>query len=185
MTAVSRFARDPLLLAARGILYVLMIAMGAGILGCLTAMVALFAFQNQIVVHLSADAPGLDFIQFRWMVELVLLLVVALLAMLLRMFLLLKRIVDTVGEGDPFVPDNATRLTQMAWLSLAVQIASLPITGLGIWIQKVAEGAGTDGRIHVDGGLVGNGLLLMLILFILARVFRRGAEMRAELEGTV
>ncbi len=35
------------------------------------------------------------------------------------------------------------------------------------------------------GGISGNGLLLMLILFILARVFRKGAEMRAELEGTV
>ena len=37
----------------------------------------------------------------------------------------------------------------------------------------------------VDSGFDVNGLLLMLILFILARVFRKGADMRAELEGTV
>ena len=33
--------------------------------------------------------------------------------------------------------------------------------------------------------LVLGGILLALVLFILARVFRKGAEMRAELEGTV
>jgi hypothetical protein len=37
----------------------------------------------------------------------------------------------------------------------------------------------------VDFGLSFGGVLLALVLFILARVFRKGAEMRAELEGTV
>ena len=39
--------------------------------------------------------------------------------------------------------------------------------------------------LRADFGFSGGGLLLMLVLFILARVFRRGAEMREELEGTV
>jgi len=104
--------------------------------------------------------------------------------MLFRLFQLLKRIVDTVGEGDPFVPENARRLTQMAWLSLGVQLAALPIGAIGLWIEEVTEGKG-GADITVDSGLSGNGLLLMLILFILARVFRQGAAMRAELEGTV
>ena len=36
-----------------------------------------------------------------------------------------------------------------------------------------------------DGGLDGGSILLTLILFILARVFRHGAAMREDLEGTV
>ncbi|CCA91354.1 MULTISPECIES: DUF2975 domain-containing protein [unclassified Novosphingobium] len=186
MNAITRLANDPLLSIAKGILYFLMVAMGVGAAGCLAGMIGLFAFPGQISVELGKDAPGFDFVQFRWLLELVLALAIALLAMLGMILLHLKRIVDTVGQGDPFVPDNATRLTRMAWLSLAVQLVSLPISGLGTWIHKVTEGVGADkGDFQIDGGVDGNGLLLMLILFILARVFRKGAEMRAELEGTV
>jgi len=39
--------------------------------------------------------------------------------------------------------------------------------------------------MNIDGGLDGGSILLILILFILARVFREGARMRDELEGTV
>lgn len=187
MNAISRLAHDPLLLIAKGILYFLMVVMGIAAMGCLVGMVALFAFPQHIAIELGKDAPGLDFAQFRWMLEIILMLVIALLAMLFRIFLLLKRMVDTVSEGDPFVPDNASRLTEMAWLALAVQVIGLPIAGLGMWLRDVAEDASGHGNVdvNVDGGLSGNGLLLMLILFILARVFRKGAEMRAELEGTV
>ena len=39
--------------------------------------------------------------------------------------------------------------------------------------------------ITIDAGLDIEGILLALILFILARVFRHGARMRDDLEGTV
>ena len=39
--------------------------------------------------------------------------------------------------------------------------------------------------ISVDADFSTNGLLLALVLFILARVFRTGAKMREDLEGTV
>ena len=40
-------------------------------------------------------------------------------------------------------------------------------------------------KIDTDFGFDGGGILLILILFILARVFRHGAAMREDLEGTV
>ena len=40
-------------------------------------------------------------------------------------------------------------------------------------------------HVDVDFGIDGESLLLILILFVLARVFREGAAMQAELEGTV
>jgi hypothetical protein len=58
------------------------------------------------------------------------------------------------------------------------------MSGIGAWINALTKGQGhTD--LEVIGGVDGNGLLLMLILFILARVFRKGAQMRADLEGMV
>jgi hypothetical protein len=41
------------------------------------------------------------------------------------------------------------------------------------------------GLFSTGGGISFGGFLLALVLFILARVFRKGTEMREELEGTV
>lgn len=177
--------RDPLLAVARGLLWFLMVAMGAGALGCLIGLLSLFIFAPQAAAEIAKELPGLDFSELRLAISLVLLLVIGLLAMIGRILWLLKKMVDTVGEGDPFVPINASRLTRMAWLTLGIQLISLPIAGFATWIHNITEGAGKDIHMNVDGGFDMNGLLLMLILFILARVFRKGAEMRADLEGTV
>ncbi|TCM18804.1 DUF2975 family protein [Novosphingobium sp. PhB165] len=178
---ITRIARDPLLAIAKGLLWFLMASMALAIAACLVAIPAMLIFRGQISAELAKDMPLL-LPQFFWVVSGVLVFAAILCGTLFRIFQLLKRIVGTVGDGDPFVPDNARRLTQMAWLSLVVQLIGLPLSGLGALINKLGEG---HTRIDTLGGISGNGLLLMLILFILARVFRKGAEMRAELEGTV
>jgi len=74
----------------------------------------------------------------------------------------------------------------MAWLTLAMQLVTFPIGALAVWLGAEMTKLGAHTKIDdLDMGISGNGLLLMLILFILARVFRQGAAMRAELEGTV
>lgn len=176
--------RDPLLAIAKGVLWFLMavltLAMGASLL----AAPCLAIFHGSAASALAEHAPELPAGRFLWAIAGILLLASLLCALLFRLFQLLKRIVDTVGEGDPFVPVNASRLTQMAWLTLAVQLVGLPMSGIGAWINAMTEGHGhTD--LEFIGGVDGNGLLLMLILFILARVFRKGAQMRADLEGMV
>jgi hypothetical protein len=115
---------------------------------------------------------------------------IAVLAMLAALFALgltydfvvrLAQIIDTVGQGDPFVMDNAARLTRMAWLALGVQL-------LGIVMAIVATWAGSrldEGVFNIQADVSFTGVGLAIVLFILARVFRKGAEMREELEGTV
>ncbi|WP_292637309.1 DUF2975 domain-containing protein [Novosphingobium aerophilum] len=180
-STMNSITRDPLLAIAKGLLWFLMATMAIAVAACLVAIPLLLFFQNDISVELAREMP-LVTPQFFWAVSGILVFAAILCGVLFRIFQLLKRIVGTVGEGDPFVPDNARRLTQMAWLSLVVQLIGLPLSGLGAWVNRIGEG-------HTDlegmGGISGNGLLLMLILFILARVFRKGSEMRAELEGTV
>ena len=94
----------------------------------------------------------------------------------------LRRIVDSVSQGDPFVPVNADRLRAMAWLSLAIQAALIAMTPLIYWFDALPHKPNVH---HNSDGISFGSLVLALLLFILARVFRRGSEMRDELEGTV
>lgn len=92
---------------------------------------------------------------------------------------LLRRIIDTVAEGDPFIPDNAVHLDRMGWIALVVQLLAIPAGALTGWIAHVSHAG------RMDVGFSIGGILLALILFVLARVFRRGAAMRDDLQGTV
>jgi len=186
-SAMTSITRDPLLAIAKGILWFLMAVMLLGGVASLCGIAFMHVFQHNMTLELAKDVPHVPMPAFLWAATAILACVIGLMAILFRMFQLLKRIVDTVGQGDPFVPENAGRLTRMAWLTLAVQVVTLPIEGIAHWIDKVV---GDSPKVHtnigaIDIGFSSNGLLLMLILFILARVFRQGAAMRAELEGTV
>ncbi|PZU15567.1 MAG: hypothetical protein DI591_09455 [Citromicrobium sp.] len=94
--------------------------------------------------------------------------------------------VVSVSEGDPFVPANAERLSRMGWTALTGHLLALLVGALVLWFtHEVKDGA--NGKLviedHISISL--SGIMLILTLFILARVFRQGAMMRAELEGTV
>ncbi|MBW0144542.1 DUF2975 domain-containing protein [Sphingomicrobium clamense] len=104
---------------------------------------------------------------------------VAILVMLFVALGKLLEIVATVEEGDPFVPENAERLERMAWLATYTIPIMVVIVGLAVWLKGVVEGIELDAQF--DFGVV----LLALFLFVLARVFRHGTEMRRDLEGTV
>jgi hypothetical protein len=91
----------------------------------------------------------------------------------------LYRIIDTVGDGDPFVPANADRLMAMGWISIVSHFLAIPLNMVSQWLANFSD------RFVVNFGISFAGLLLALVLFILARVFREGARMREDLEGTV
>ena len=66
----------------------------------------------------------------------------------------------------------------MTWIALAIQAISIGAILLSVYL------GGREPEIDASMGAV-TGTLMALILFILARVFRVGTEMRSELEGTV
>ena len=91
----------------------------------------------------------------------------------------LLTIVHTVGDGDPFVMENAGRLQRIAWAVLGLELLHLAI-------GAVAAGASTDETpIDIDWGLSVTRWLAVLLLFVFARVFEQGARMREDLAGTV
>ena len=117
-----------------------------------------------------------------WLILLMFPLLAAMLASMHRFVDKLRAIVITVEDGDPFTPVNAERLRAMAWLSVIIQLLSIPLGIVGVMLEKASADAAS---ISVDADFSTNGLLLALVLFILARVFRTGAKMREDLEGTV
>lgn len=94
----------------------------------------------------------------------------------------LRRVVDSVAHGDPFVPVNADRLNHMAWLVLAIQLLAVPMTLLAFWFDAAPFKPNVH---HGSEGISIGALLLALVLFILARVFRIGTQMSEELKATV
>ena len=178
---MTRIKRDPLLAIAQVIIalgIVLMIFVAAMMLIGLGAL--LTVGRAEVMTELGdADAPVAAY----WAVAGVLALLVGLFLVMLRFLLELNGIVKSVDRGDPFEPGNADRLSRMGWLAVAGYAVAVVISSIATWIKSVAGEAGKD--INVDIGLDGGGILLILVLFILARVFRQGAAMREELEGTV
>jgi hypothetical protein len=178
---MNALTRDPLLSVSRAILWVLTIVLAVAVGACAIAIPALIFTQGSTATSFARAFPGCDPWKVIVAIVAVLALAILLLLLVISCLRLLRQIVDTVGEGDPFIPVNAQRLTTMAWLVLAIQVVLVPMEAIGVWIAQFDP----KEHVHIDAGISGNGLLLMLVLFVLARVFRQGTAMREELEGTI
>jgi hypothetical protein len=97
------------------------------------------------------------------------------------MFILTAHIIDTASTGDPFVTENADRLNRIACLLLALQLVGL---GVDMVMNLFPDSIKDNVQVGFDG-FSAAGVLAVLLIFVLAQIFRRGSEMRAELEGTV
>jgi hypothetical protein len=87
-------------------------------------------------------------------------------------------IVRTVGLGDPFIDVNAARLMCCAWALLWLQVMQFAVGSIAWAISSKAR------PIDIDP-VSPSGWLAVLLLFVLAQVFRHGARMRDDLAGTV
>jgi hypothetical protein len=111
-------------------------------------------------------------------------------ALVAWMFLLTARIIDSASTGDPFVTGNADRLMLIGWLLVAfIAIQFLGNRILHQFMENLAAEhhmpISAIGKIDFGSDISPVAILAILLIFVLAQIFRRGAEMRAELEGTV
>ena len=176
---MARIIKDPLLTVSRVIITVVMVVMA--LVGIVLVIGAGYIAIDPSVVTAELVKEGIAHPDHNAVVAIVAVMLLALipLALALLFLHLLRLIVDSVGLGDPFIPENAVRLSRMAWLAVGMQVASIPIGAVGAWLAEHVDAG------DIDIGVSLQGLALALVLFVLARVFRKGAEMREELEGTV
>lgn len=176
--------RDPLLMAAKGIVWFFTILLALVTVAILIGIPAVVVFQDNLMAELADEGLTVG----KEVIGAILLLMAgmaALLALAVYFLVLLRRIIDSVGQGDPFAPENGDRLSRMGWIALATQFLTLPIGGIALWLEEEIGDASDKVNIDGDFGLSVEGVLLTLVLFILARVFRHGTAMRDDLEGTV
>jgi hypothetical protein len=95
-----------------------------------------------------------------------------------RLLIALRAILRTVEDDEPFALANAARLRTIGWMMLIVQFADL---GYGI-MAIVARSLRIDHLAWQPGF---TGWIAVLVAFVLAQVFERGAAMRDDLAGTV
>lgn len=168
--------RDPLLAAAR---LALVVAMGttAFLTAAFVIATPTVLIMNESVMEVLARNGGPP--ETIWAVISVIALSGIVAGLGFFFFRDLYRIVASVEDGDPFVPVNARRLQAMGWIAVAVHVLGIPLALTSRWLDQIFH------RAHGGFEFSYFGLLLALVLFVIARVFREGTRLRDELDGTV
>lgn len=88
----------------------------------------------------------------------------------------LRRIFATMTRGDPFHPDNVRRLRVMGAVLAGLEIGRYAFSGLTRWMV---------GERLFDGSFTLTAWFSVLVVLVLAEVFREGARLRREAELTI
>ncbi len=89
----------------------------------------------------------------------------------------LRRIFATLTAGDPFHPDNVLRLRVVGLMLAALEIGHYIFSALAHWLAPEAK--------VVDSSFSLSAWFPVLVVFVLAEVFREGARLRREAELTI
>jgi hypothetical protein len=171
---------DPLLVAAKvGTLVIRIGLIVAMVVAAIGLVVRLISYGAAAWKSGAAALPG-GSITTALAILVVLWLCIAALSLLNLFFTRLSRVIEAVGQDEPFTPENAAHVRRMGWLALVVQAAAALISALSGWLGPLAPRG-----VSVMFGFSLGGLVFALALFILARVFLQGAAMRDDLQGTV
>lgn len=89
----------------------------------------------------------------------------------------LRQIFATLTAGDPFHPDNVRRLRVIGLTLAALELGRYGFQILSAWLLP--------GRNQVESSLSLTAWFSVLVVFVLAEVFREGARLRREAELTI
>ena len=89
----------------------------------------------------------------------------------------LRRVFSTLTAGDPFHPDNVRRLRVVGLMLAALELGRYAFWGLLTWL------APGGGEVRPEFSLTS--WFSVLVVFVLAEVFREGARLRREAELTI
>lgn len=151
---------------------------GLGIPAMLFLIIIGFIASGPFSDAFLAARPGMNaeamIIWLRWVSVIILPIIPLAHIILVRLIAM----IDSVPTGMSLSMLNAERLRQIAWALIGINILDLAFGAVTTWAEaNMGEPPGWT--------LALTGWLAALMLFILARVFREGAAMREELDGTV
>ena len=172
-------ADDGVLRVARGALRFFLIVNLAAMVAFVLAILLSFSFASALEGRLVAKyGPSLDAASVLRAMRLLMLASFPGGVALHLIFSRLLAMVATVRDGDPFTAANAQRLQTIGWAMLVLQALDLLLGAFALWFVA----------LHVQfltWSPSFGGWIATLMVFVLARVFRRGAAMRDDLEMTI
>ena len=89
----------------------------------------------------------------------------------------LRAVFQTLIAGDPFHPENAKRLRVIG--------AALAVLEVGRHVVATLAHVLFHGALHIDGSVSLTTWFAVLVIVVLAEVFREGARLRGEAELTI
>jgi hypothetical protein len=96
----------------------------------------------------------------------------------LAIVLQLRRIFGALTAGDPFHPDNVGRLRLVGLILAGLEVGNMLARMGGAWAM-------TGDRLQIDRIPDLTGWFSVLVVFVLAEVFREGARLRGDAELTI
>lgn len=168
-----------MLMIARIVVRVFLVANLLCAAAFLAAIPLSMLFEPKLAAHLAVKyGAQVDAAAVLRVVRLMLVLGIAAAGALHVIFAALLAMLATVRRGDPFTLGNAARLRRIGWALLAMQLLDLCLGGLTGWLSALHVRAATWSP---DIG----GWIAVLMAFVLAGVFARGAAMRDDLAMTI
>ncbi len=104
--------------------------------------------------------------------------IVAYLAVLLIIIFRLRQVFATLILGDPFRPENVGRLRIVGLALIALELVGYVVRLALVW-------AIPERSKHLDFTVNLSGWFAILVVFVLAEVFREGARLRRDAELTI
>ena len=89
----------------------------------------------------------------------------------------LRRIFSTLTAGDPFHPANVRRLQGVGLMLAALELGRYPVMAVQLWLSP--DHTASDKAVSLTAWFA------VLVVFVLAEVFREGARLRREAELTI
>lgn len=163
------------------ILDVVYVALWIGVGGAATlvALAALLlSFNPDLLSHITLTAAGEEVVGRRGPFLFVGLISVGLyIAGVLVIVDRLRRIFSTLTAGDPFHPDNVTRLRIVGLMLAMLEIGRYAVWTAGAWLFPGVNDVKPEFSLTA--------WFSVLVVFVLAEVFREGARLRREAELTI
>jgi hypothetical protein len=169
--------QSPALGASRILLRALRVLNLAVGIGVVLGIPASFLFEPQFIAFFSKKSAHID---PSWLMPTLRIWLLLAIVMVTTVHVSLSRLLDmveTVRSGDPFVRENAARLKTIAWCALINELLRL-VFGL---LAATMNLAGSN----IDWHFSATGWLAVVLLFVLARVFEEGTQMRDDLEKMI
>lgn len=175
---------DLLLLSGKMLTILLQIALAIGAIAIAIGAPLMLFFKDEVAIRLGEEVTNISGDTFVATTLGLMVIAFGIITLAYLFFGKLRAIIGSVAEGDPFAPENAKRIHLMAWLMLGAQLLMIPALSLSVLLEGWAKDD-RDAAITLHAGLDIEGILMVITLFILARVFKHGANMRDDLEGTI